>query len=251
MPTAAAQLDAATGTPANPVMIQEDQQSQVLLSADSWTAEQVLHWAFTTYEKTKVAVASAFGAEGIVTIDVAAQVCPDFAVFTIDTGYLFPETLALIEKVEQRYGIHVQRITSTIPLKAQLEPYAPDLWSRDPDLCCRLRKIEPLKQKLAELRAWITAIRRDQTPARQHASKIEWDSAFQLTKINPLADWTTEMVWNYIRKHRLDYNPMHDRGYPSIGCTHCTRPVRIGEELRAGRWSGFAKTECGMHDRHG
>jgi phosphoadenosine phosphosulfate reductase len=218
------------------------------VSPESWTAEQVLQWAFETY-RNGVAIASGFGAEGIVTIDIAAQINPHPAVFTLDTGYLFPETLALIEKVERRYGIRVHRIASSVTPAAQAELYQPALWSRNPDLCCRIRKVEPLRRKLAGLRAWVTAIRQDQTLARQNARKIEWDSRFQLVKINPLADWTSEMVWSYIRTHRLDYNPLHDQGYPSIGCTHCTRPIKAGESPRAGRWSGLAKTECGIHDR--
>jgi phosphoadenosine phosphosulfate reductase len=112
-----------------------------------------------------------------------------------------------------------------------------------------MRKIEPLRAKLATLGAWITAIRRDQTPDRAQSQKIEWDAKFGLVKINPLVDWTSDMVWDYVRKHRLPYNSLHDEGYPSIGCAPCTRPVEIGEDPRAGRWSGSAKTECGLHQR--
>jgi phosphoadenosine phosphosulfate reductase len=109
--------------------------------------------------------------------------------------------------------------------------------------------VEPLRKKLSGLRAWMTSIRRDQTASRANARRVEWDEKFGLVKINPLVDWSSEMVWNYIHRHKVPYNPLHDRNYPSIGCTHCTRAVLPGEDPRAGRWSGFQKTECGLHAR--
>ncbi len=214
--------------------------------AEQWNAEEVLRWAFFTYGK-RMAMASGFGVEGMALIDIASRVLPDLKVFTLDTEFLFSETYDLIDRVEKRYGIKVERIYSTLPPEAQQRIHGPALWTIDPDKCCSLRKIEPLRQKLSELRAWITAIRRDQTSARSSAGKVEWDAKFELVKINPIADWTNEMVWNYVRKHNVPYNPLHDRNYPSIGCTHCTRPVQPGEDMRAGRWSGSQKTECGLH----
>jgi phosphoadenosine phosphosulfate reductase len=208
--------------------------------------EDILRWAFATFGE-HVEIASAFGAEGIVLLDIAAKVKPDLRVFTLDTGFLFPETLRLMEKIEARYGITIERIKPQLTPAEQEIRYGPALWSRDPDACCNLRKIEPLRRKLSRLGAWITSIRRDQTAARASAAKVEWDAKFQLMKINPLADWSSDRVWNYIRENRLSYNPLHDRNYPSIGCTHCTRSVRPGEDPRAGRWAGFAKTECGLH----
>jgi len=121
------------------------------------------------------------------------------------------------------------------------------LWSRNPDACCNLRKVEPLRRKLSELKGWVTAVRRDQTKNRANTGKVEWDEKFQLVKVNPLADWTTRMVWDYVHKHNVLYNPLHDQNFPSIGCTHCTRAVQAGEDARAGRWAGFQKTECGLH----
>jgi phosphoadenosine phosphosulfate reductase len=121
------------------------------------------------------------------------------------------------------------------------------LWTSDPDRCCNLRKVEPLRRKLAELSAWITSIRRDQTSVRSGARRVEWDAKFGLVKINPIVDWTAKQVWRYIHDHDVPYNQLHDQDYPSIGCTHCTRAVKPGEDPRAGRWSGFAKTECGLH----
>jgi phosphoadenosine phosphosulfate reductase len=213
---------------------------------EQWSPEDVLRWAFVTFGDS-VEIASGFGPEGVVLIDIAARVQPNLRIFTLDTGFLFPETYSLMERIEKHYGIKVERLKSELTPDEQERDYGLALWSRDPDACCNLRKVEPLRKKLSQLRAWVTSIRRDQTPERAGARKVAWDAKFHLVKINPLADWTTEKVWRYIHKHALPYNPLHDRGYPSIGCTHCTRSVQPGEDARAGRWSGFKKTECGLH----
>jgi phosphoadenosine phosphosulfate reductase len=218
----------------------------VQAQAETWRPEEILSWAFTTF-KGDVAIASGFGVEGMALLDLASRVRHNFRVFTLDTEFLFPETYDLIDRVERRYGIKVERVYSTLTPDEQEREHGAALWSRNPDQCCGLRKVEPLRAKLRELRAWITAIRRDQTSARATARKVEWDPKFQLIKINPIADWTSEMVWNYVRKHNVPYNPLHDQSYPSIGCTHCTRAVRPGEDARAGRWAGLGKTECGLH----
>lgn len=213
--------------------------------AEDWTAKEVLSWAFSRFGK-KAAVVSGFGAEGMVVIHFAAQIHPGFSLITLDTDFLFPETYRLMEEVERRYGVTVERVRSRPP-QEQEQLYGAALWSRDPDLCCRLRKAEPLHRRLADLQAWITGIRREQSPTRAGVHKIEWDSRFGLVKLNPLADWSWADLWQFIRRHRVPYNPLHDRNYPSIGCTHCTRAVLPHEDLRAGRWAGLAKTECGLH----
>lgn len=219
---------------------------EVQEAAESWSPEEVLRWAFLNFGAT-VQMASGFGAEGMALIDIAARVNPSVRVFTIDTGFLFPETYDLIEKVEQRYGIQVERVRPRLTPADQAEIYGDALWTTNPDQCCGLRKVEPLKEKLAGLRAWITAIRRDQTSVRANAHKVEWDRKFQLVKINPIADWTNKDVWNHLHEHSVPYNLLHDANYTSIGCTHCTRAIRPGEDPRAGRWAGFQKTECGLH----
>jgi phosphoadenosine phosphosulfate reductase len=219
---------------------------KVQAAAEAWAPEEVLRWAFDRFGRD-VAISSAFGAEGMALIDIASRVQPDFRLFTIDTEFLFPETYNLMDQVEERYGIRIEKVYSVFSPEEQERIHGAALWSRDPDRCCHLRKVEPLRQKLAELRAWITSIRRDQTPDRASARKIEWDNKFGLVKINPLADWSSKDVWRYIQARNLPYNPLHDRHYPSIGCTHCTRAIAPGEDPRAGRWSGFAKTECGLH----
>ena len=216
------------------------------ITAEAWKPERVLEWAFNTFGDG-VAISSAFGAEGMVLIDIASRVRENFRIFTLDTEFLFPETYNLMDRVEQRYGVTIERVYSLASPEKQERVHGPALWKSNPDLCCNLRKVEPLKRKLGELRAWITSIRRDQTATRAGAGKIEWDRKFGLVKINPIADWSSKQVWQYIREHDVPYNVLHERSYPSIGCTHCTRAVRPGEDPRAGRWSGSSKTECGLH----
>jgi phosphoadenosine phosphosulfate reductase len=218
----------------------------VQAEAEGWSAEEVLRWGLAEFSP-RAAIASSFGAEDVALIDIAARVRPDIRVFTLDTDFLFAETYQLIDQIEKKYGIRVERVKSLLTPEKQAELHAPKLWTIDPNKCCELRKVEPLKAKLGELTAWATGIRRDQAPTRANAKKIEWDEKFGLVKMNPLADWTWENVWEYVRAHNVPYNPLHEQNYPSIGCTYCTRQVQPGEDPRAGRWSGFAKKECGLH----
>ncbi len=218
----------------------------VQVAAESWTAEQVLRWAFQTFGKD-VAISSAFGAEGMVIIDLASRLTKKLRVFTVDTEFFFPETYALMDEVEDRYAITIERVYPLLSPEEQEKSHGAALWARDPDQCCQIRKVEPLRRRLKHLRAWVSSIRREQTVQRANAPKIGWDVKFELIKINPIADWTDKQVWNYIHQHKVPYNRLHDLSYPSIGCTHCTRAIRPGEDPRAGRWSGFSKTECGLH----
>jgi len=206
----------------------------------------VLSWAFDTFGND-VAISSAFGAEGMVLIDVASRLRKDFRLFTVDTEFLFSETYTLMDRIEQKYEIKIERVFSLLSPEEQERVHGKALWARDPDQCCNLRKVEPLRRKLGELRAWITSIRRDQTSIREGARKIQWDAKFGLVKVNPIADWTSKQVWRYLHEHDVPYNSLHDQNYPSIGCTHCTRAIQPGEDPRAGRWPGTGKTECGLH----
>ena len=217
-----------------------------LPQAEGWSAAEVLNWGFEQFGR-RIAIASAFGVEGMVLIDLASRLRRNFRVFTLDTGFFFPETYALIGEAERRYGITVERCHPALTAAEQARSFGEALWSRDPQRCCQLRKVEPLRKKLGELQAWASAIRRDQTEARARTAKVEWDSKFSLVKINPLADWAWDKVWEYVRARHVPYNPLHDRNYPSIGCTHCTRAIAPGNHPRAGRWPGFQKTECGLH----
>jgi len=219
---------------------------QVRIHAESWKPEQVLSWAFANYGDN-IAIATGMGVEGMALLDIALKINPDAKVFTGDTEFLFPETYDLIDRVERRYGIKIEKLYSELTPEEQEDEFGPKLWARDPDQCCAIRKVEPLRRKLATLDAWVTAIRRTQTAERAAVHKVDWDSKFDLVKISPLADWTREMVWSYVVKNDVPYNPLHDQNYPSIGCTNCTRAVKPGEDARAGRWSGFGKTECGLH----
>jgi phosphoadenosine phosphosulfate reductase len=208
--------------------------------------DTVLYWASEEFGD-EVALATGFGAEGCVLIDILARVTPRMRVFYLDTDLLFPETYALAEQLSARYGVRFERRATPLTLAAQAEAYGERLWERDPEECCRLRKVEPLREMLAGLRAWVTAIRREQTPARAGAGVVERDAKFGLVKINPLAGWSARDVWRYIFEHDVPYNPLHDLNYASVGCVPCTTPVRIGEDPRAGRWRGTARTECGLH----
>ena len=220
--------------------------AELQAQSESWTPQQLLKWAFDNFG-SNVAISSAFGAEGMVLIDMASRVRKDFRLFTIDTEFLFPETYNLMDRIEEKYAISIEKVYSLLSPETQEFTHGDALWTRDPDLCCRLRKVEPLRRKLQELSAWITSIRRDQTSARSGAHRIEWDVKFGLVKVNPIVDWTSKQVWRYIHEHDVPYNELHNQDFPSIGCTHCTRAVKPGEDPRAGRWPGFAKTECGLH----
>jgi phosphoadenosine phosphosulfate reductase len=213
---------------------------------DQAAPEETLLWAFEQFEE-RVTVATGFGAEGVALIDMAVKINPSVDVFFLDTGFLFPETYELRRRLEDRYQIEIRAFETDLTPEQQELRFGARLWSTDPDLCCRLRKLEPLKDALRGKDAWITAIRRDQTLERSTAAVVEWDYQWQLTKINPIVRWTKQQVWEYISRNDVPYNPLHDRGYPSLGCTHCTQPVLPGEPERAGRWAGHGKRECGLH----
>jgi phosphoadenosine phosphosulfate reductase len=214
--------------------------------AERWEAGQVLAWAWNHFG-TQASIASSFGAEDVALIDLAYQAGAAFPIFILDTNFLFAETYDLISQIEKRYGLAVERVQPKLSPEEQAEHFGDALWKRHPDHCCSIRKIDPLKERLRSTSAWITGIRREQSPTRAHARKIEWDDKFGLVKLNPLADWSEVQVWAYIRSRGVPYNPLYDRSYLSIGCVHCTRAVLPNEDPRAGRWPGFAKTECGLH----
>lgn len=207
--------------------------------------ETLLAWAVEQFPK--ITLACSFGAEDVVLVDMLQQIRPDVDIFYLDTDFHFQETYDTRDRLAERYGISFLQIKPELTPEEQAEQYGDELWKRDPNLCCNLRKVQPLARLLGKYDAWITGIRRDQAPTRANAKKVEYDTKFGLMKINPLASWTSDDVWNYIRARQVPYNPLHDQNYPSIGCHYCTRPVKPGEDPRAGRWSGFEKTECGLH----
>jgi len=195
----------------------------------------------------KISLACSFGAEDMLLVDALSRIRPGARVFYLDTGLLFDETYQLIELAKKKFPLQFERVATELSVQAQEKLHGPALWSRLPDQCCQIRKVEPLKHMLSTLDAWITGIRREQAPSRAQAQIREWDSKFQLVKFNPLALWSIKDVWKYIHKYEVPYNPLHDRNYPSIGCIPCTAPVLPGQDPRSGRWAGFAKTECGLH----
>jgi phosphoadenosine phosphosulfate reductase len=210
------------------------------------SAEQIVEWAVDRFSPD-IALACSFGAEDVALVEMVAKVDPQTRIFYLDTDLLFAETYGVRDRLVEKYGVGFVPYKSAWTLAEQAQNHGDQLYSRDPNLCCQIRKIEPLKNALSDLSAWITGIRRDQAPTRANAGFIEADEKFGLIKFNPLARWTSEDVWAYIGKHGVPFNPLHNQGYPSIGCTPCTRQVQPGEDPRAGRWAGFAKKECGLH----
>lgn len=206
----------------------------------------VMRWALTTFGED-IALATGFGPSGIVLMHMVSQLRPDTTIFYLQTDLLFPETMRLISQLASRLGLQFTQVHCRLSLDEQDQAYGPELWWRNADLCCLLRKVAPLRRFLVDKRAWITAIRRDQSPTRAGTKIVAWDRANELTKVCPLAGWTQERVWAYLQEHQLPYNELHDQGYPSIGCIPCTRPVSAGEDERAGRWAGTGKLECGIH----
>ncbi len=188
---------------------------EVQKAAEGWTPQQVLNWAFDTFGNG-VAISSAFGAEGMVLIDMASRVARTSGCSPSIPNSYFPETYNLMDRIEEKYGITIEKVFSDLLSPEQQErEHGAALWQRDPDLCCSLRKVEPLRRKLDELSAWITSIRRDQTSVRSVAHKVEWDAKFGLVKINPIVDWTSKQVWRYIHDHDVPYNELHNQDYPA------------------------------------
>lgn len=215
-------------------------------SVEGATAQEIL--AFSVREfMPRLTMATAFGPEGCCIIQMLAEIDPTVRVFNLETGYQFPETLELREKILKRYGIEVEYVRAELTVAEYEKEHGGPLWGSRSDQCCHDRKIVPLRRAVVGYDAWISAIRNDQTPDRAQASLIGWDNKFRMVKVNPLLHWNKKDVWAYIMKHDIPYNPLHDMGYPSIGCQPCTRPVEDGSDDRAGRWSGTVKKECGLH----
>ncbi len=209
------------------------------------TPEAIIKWAVEAFPN--ITFACSFGAEDVVLVDMLQKVSPTTDIFYLDTDFHFKETYETRDKLIERYGLKFVEMKPLITPEEQAAEHGDELWKSDPTSCCNIRKVEPLTRVLGRYEAWITGIRRDQAPTRANAKKIEYDVKFGLVKFNPIASWTSEDVWNYIRENNVPYNPLHDQNYPSIGCEHCTRPVMPGEDPRAGRWAGNEKTECGLH----
>ncbi|SFL68811.1 phosphoadenosine phosphosulfate reductase [Gracilibacillus orientalis] len=210
-------------------------------------AQEILDWAYQTYGESLV-YACSFGAESMVLIDLIATVQPSAKLVFLDTGLHFQETYDLIDEVKERYpllDIVMQKPSLTVD--EQREQYGSALWSRNPDQCCYIRKVKPLEDALSGATAWISGLRRAQSPTRANTNFINKDDRFQSIKICPLIYWSWDDVWEYIEQHHLPYNKLHDQNYPSIGCIPCTTQVTDTDNERSGRWANFQKTECGLH----
>jgi phosphoadenosine phosphosulfate reductase len=213
-------------------------------------ALSVLKWAYNTYADQDIVYASSFGAEAIVLIDLIHQVKPDAHIVFLDTGLHFPETYEVIDKIEARFPtLRIERKQPKVTLDEQAAEYGSALWLRDANQCCNIRKVIPLRETLTAKQAWISGLRREQSPTRANTEFLNKDDKFENIKICPLIHWTWDEVWEYIRSKDLPYNTLHDQNYPSIGCFPCTKPVGDDGDSRAGRWSGSGKTECGLHTR--
>ncbi|MFC4077091.1 phosphoadenylyl-sulfate reductase [Salinithrix halophila] len=210
--------------------------------------DSILKWAVGEFG-SEMALACSFGYEDVSLVYRLSRIDPEQTVpiFYLDTDLLFPETYETRDRLAGSCGVSFIRVTPAYTLERQAQLWGDELWKREPHSCCLVRKVEPLRRFLKGRTAWITGIRREQAPSRGKAEVVEWDHQFGLVKINPLAYRTSDEVWRYIQERNIPHNPLHDRMYPSIGCIPCTRPVRPGEDIRAGRWSGFGKTECGLH----
>lgn len=215
-------------------------------------AEEILSYTANRFED-RVALASSFGAEDMVLINMLSRIRPIIKVFTLDTGRLPEETYELMEQVRDRYKIEIEMLfPDRDSVERMMNEFGPNLFYKSIEnrkLCCRVRKLEPLARKLKDIDAWICGLRREQAVTRAEISVFEWDNVNGLIKINPLANWTTDQVWDYIRENNVPYNKLHDKGYPSIGCAPCTRAIKDGENIRDGRWwwEKPEHKECGLH----
>jgi len=215
------------------------------------STEEILAWAWETFGE-KAGIGTSFQGAGLVMMHIARNRGFKFPIFTLNTGLLFPETLALKSRLEDFLGCQIESLEPDLTVEQQAAVQGPELWKRDPDLCCTMRKVLPLQSKLSELDCWITGLRREQSSTRSDIGVIEiyafdTTSGRDIIKLNPMANWSKEQVWEYIREHKIPYNPLHDRGFRSIGCAPCTSKSADGKGERAGRWIGFNKAECGIH----
>ena len=205
---------------------------------ESMSAEELLRWAHAEFAG-RICLTCSWQRQSSVLVHMVSELRLDVDVVELDTLVLFPETYATRDRLVERYGLDLKTFRPTD---------APErLWLTHPDRCCAIRKVEPLERALRGYDAWITGIRREQSPTRAGAQKVEWSARYGVWKIQPLVDWDAKRVDAYIHVNEVPYNPLHDRGYPSIGCVPCTRAVAPGEDERAGRWTGSGKLECGIH----
>ena len=215
---------------------------------DSKGAIEVLRWAYEHYGE-EIIYACSFGIEGIVLIDFISKIKPNAKILFLDTGLHFQETYDVIEQIKKRYPyLRIMMEKPKQSVAEQAKEFGDELWNKNPNKCCEMRKIVPLQRALKDVSAWISGLRREQSPTRQNTNFVNKDHRFQSIKICPLIHWTWKEIWRYVYKHDLPYNRLHDQGYPSIGCETCTLPAFDTENLRSGRWAENEKLECGLHE---
>ncbi|WP_423801952.1 phosphoadenylyl-sulfate reductase [Neobacillus sp. SAB-20_R2A] len=225
-----------------------DEQEIAEISGKSRDYFDILKWAYQEYDGEEIVYACSFGAEGMVLIDLIHKVSKQAKIIFLDTGLHFSETYELINQVKDRYpSLNITMIEPKLTLLEQAKEHGEELWCHNPNLCCQIRKVAPLKEALQGVKAWISGLRREQSAIRSKTQYINKDEKFQNIKICPLIHWTWDDILTYIDLNKLPYNPLHDNGYPSIGCAPCTQPVTDSGDQRAGRWAGQSKTECGLH----
>jgi phosphoadenosine phosphosulfate reductase len=207
--------------------------------------EDILRWSWDTFGLSAVS-SSAFQPQSVALLHMISQICPEMPIIFTDTGYHFPETLAYRDEIARKLNLKVQTVYADPQVQKRVQNLAEPLYLRDPDLCCRIHKVEPMAKALLGKKAWVTGVRREQTKHRSQISIVEVRSD-GLFKISPMANWTQRDIWTYIDRYDLPIHPLFFQGYASIGCAPCTRPVTAGEDERAGRWAGTDKTECGIH----
>ena len=221
------------------------------------TPQEILKWSLGNFHP-KIAMASSFGAEDVVVIDMIMKINPKARIFTLDTGRLNQETYDVMDEIRKKYNMNIevmfpdQNETEQMVRVNGMNLFYDSIGNRK--LCCGIRKVHPLNRMLATLDGWITGLRADQTEVRLTSNRIEIDEQHNgIIKINPIIDWTWEQTWDYIKKNNIPYNKLHDKGFPSIGCEPCTRAIKPGESLRAGRlwWESDSQKECGLHADHG
>ena len=225
-----------------------DELNRLSRDMETWSPQEILSWAIGEFGN-KLAFATAFGIEGTVIMAMMSQIPggENVYLFNIDTGYQFRETLELRDKVQEKLGLTVHLVSANESVADMEARFGGPIYGENPDQCCAIRKVAPLKEAIAGYGAWISAIRREQSPTRANAPIVGWDKKFELVKINPLANWTRKQVWAYALEHDVPYNALYDQNYTSIGCWPCTIAVGAGDDERAGRWAGKVKTECGLH----
>jgi phosphoadenosine phosphosulfate reductase len=222
--------------------------AEAATALDGAEPEEILQWAIDRYGAGLTLACSFGGISGMVLMDMVQRLAPTTEVFYLDTDYLFPETYSMVDTARLHWTqSNIVGYKTDVTPEAQAALHGAALWERDPDLCCDIRKVEPNKRALDGKQSWISGLRRDQSVDRGDTPAVQWDAKFGLVKVNPLINWSEKQVWAYIFKHSVPYNPLHDRGYPSIGCTNCTKPVNPGDDPRSGRWAGLDKDECGLH----